>query len=585
VSNTICDDSLPDQPARSMAEPPSLLFMFFAQLLAHDIAHTPSLPGADSAEAMPIRVPAGDRHYDPDASAKPALLRMRRSIYRVMMVHDIEAAREVHAADHSQDSSSHGVQHSQREQLNKATSFLDASFLYGPTQQRASALRRGCRGELVAYPHPRSRRAMPPFNIPIAHSGVNLTGHRGETALENDNPLAAPVESLFVAGDPRSMENPALLGLHVVFLREHNQLARKIHTALCALHPDGGGPVDCAAQASSCDEAHDEEVYQLARSLVIAELQSVVINEFLPVLLGDVQLSTQRSGYAGYRADLSPSVLNEFATAAFRFGHSLAPSDIAVRPSPAHMGSHLEDLHLKDVFHLRGERFMGDSPALEGVLTGVAQQPSEPLDERINDALRNFLQGPGRMRPAREQTRGYGLDLASFNVQRGRDHGLADFNSVRSALGLARLDFDDGPWVASGCAERLRALYASADDIDLWIGGLCEQPTSSGAGLLGETFKTIVRAQFDALIEGDRFWHEAPLPHGLGNELAAAVRRATTFRSMLQRHGVTLSGVGREGDREAGEVSRDHDLARHSVFRLPAGIYKRLPQKKRSSSS
>ena len=67
---------------------------------------------------------------------------------------------------------------------------------------------------------------------------------------------------------------------------------------------------------------------------------------------------------------------------------------------------------------------------VDGILKYAASTHMEELDNRLVDSLRNFLFGqPGQG----------GLDLASLNIQRGRDHGLADYNTVRAAYGLPRV--------------------------------------------------------------------------------------------------------------------------------------------------
>ena len=62
-------------------------------------------------------------------------------------------------------------------------------------------------------------------------------------------------------------------------------------------------------------------------------------------------------------------------------------------------------------------RYLGTARALE-------------VDAHITDGLRTMLFViPGDAA---------GLDLAVFNIQRGREHGLPDYNTMREAYGLPR---------------------------------------------------------------------------------------------------------------------------------------------------
>lgn len=276
-------------------------------------------------------------------------------------------------------------------------------------------------------------------------------------------------DGFFLAGDIRANENVALTSMHTLWVREHNRVA----TELSLENPD----------------LTDEELYQQARKIVIGELQAITFNEYLPALFGDGVISK----YMGYDSSVDPSIANEFSNAAYRYGHTMLSSELLRLDANGDVAAE-GNISLVNAFFNPGEL---EANGIDSLLRGASVNLAQEIDNQLVDDVRNFLFGP----PGSG-----GFDLASLNIQRGRDHGLADYNATRVALGLEAVqsfsDISSDPEVAA----KLEALYGTVDNIDLWVGGLAEDhlPGSS----MGETFTAIIVDQFQRLRDGDRFWYQ-----------------------------------------------------------------------------
>ena len=113
-------------------------------------------------------------------------------------------------------------------------------------------------------------------------------------------------------------ENPGLTSLHTIFVREHNRVASQVK----GLRPWW----------------NDEKIYQESRRIVVAELQNIVYKEFLPIILGDE--TVDHGTNSAYNANDDSTVHNVFATAAYRFGHSLIAKELSMTSGDAY---NLED--------------------------------------------------------------------------------------------------------------------------------------------------------------------------------------------------------------------------------------------------
>ncbi len=364
-----------------------------------------------------------------------------------------------------------------RQQINVITAFIDGSQVYGSDATRAAALRTFSGGRLKT-----SAGDLLPLNT---------------MGLANDNALGLPAESLFVAGDARANENIELTAIQTLFVREHNRLADKY----AALNPTWT----------------DEQIYQQARRIVIGELQAITYNEFLPALLGAGALPS----YRGYNPRVNPGIANEFSTAAFRLGHSLLGNDVEFLDNqglPVH-----DDVELRDTFF---NPSLLKETGIDGVFKYLASDVAQEVDVHIVDEVRNFLFGP----PGSG-----GMDLAALNIQRGRDHGLADYNAVRVAYGLQPVTRFSQITSDVPTQQALQAAYGDVNNIDLWVGALAEDHLRGAS--VGPLLSKILVDQFTRLRDGDRFWYQRDLSATelrgvLSTSLADIIRLNTTTKNL-----------------------------------------------------
>ncbi len=226
----------------------------------------------------------------------------------------------------------------------------------------------------------------------------------------------------------------------------------------------------------------------------------ITYREFLPALLGPNALAP----YRGYNPDVDARIANIFSAAAYRFGHS-ALSPLLLRLKADGKPIAAGHLALRDAFFAPWRLIQ--EGGIEPVLRGLASQRCESVDPYLVDEVRNFLFGmPGAG----------GFDLASLNIQRGRDHGLPSYNDTRVALGLRRMRRFDQITPDSALQARLAVAYADVDDLDVWVGALAERPRPGAH--VGELIYTILKDQFETLRDGDRFWYARVLSRRIESE-------------------------------------------------------------------
>ena len=432
-----------------------------------------------------------------------------------------------------------------REQINTLSSFIDASNVYGTTQQRLEWLRTGpVDGQLA---NNAATLMLPDDYLPRVSSRKDVAA----PPVDLMGALAGTPERAVVAGDVRANENIALTAIQTLFAREHNRIV--------------------AALPAKLPESHK---FEIARRVVGAEVQAITYNEFLPAV------GVKLPRYRGYDPNVDPTLTNEFATVAFR-AHSMVHGEFEVDFDPGTYTAEqlatfrrsgievVEEAPSHLVIPLTvafGNPDLLQSVGLGPILASLAGERQYRNDEQIDNALRSVLFGVPRpgTDPTLRQTPvidpacfGGVVDLGALDIMRGRDHGIAPYNALRRAYGLAPkatfasitgessdafpidplieaakpsndpdiltfTELRDAAGVVldpadpetretavagvrrSPLAARLKALYGSTDAVDAFV-GLVSEPHVAGTEL-GELQLAVWRKQFTSLRDGDRFF-------------------------------------------------------------------------------
>lgn len=324
-----------------------------------------------------------------------------------------------------------------------------------------------------------------------AATASSLRNADGTLKTSSGNALPIDGNGNFISGDVRVMENPELIAMTTLFMREHNRLVVELH----AQHPGWNG----------------DRLYNEARAIDIAQEQNIVYHEFLPSLIGQTATGT----YHGYNPGVNVQATQEFTVAAFRVGHSQISNE---QTGIDNNGNVVFTQSLADAFFNTPSQDV--SNGIDALLRDLPNDDSQATDVYAVNSLRNLLAAPPNA-----------VDLIATDIQRERDAGLGTLNQTRTALHLtpytsfAQLTSD------TTVAAHLQQVYTTIDNVDLFIGGLAENHASNG-GVVGPTFQAIIADQFDRLRTGDRFFFEN---EGFSKAELANIK-ATTLSDIISRN-------------------------------------------------
>jgi len=241
----------------------------------------------------------------------------------------------------------------------------------------------------------------------------------GQGPAHEKEDLARNGKGVALIGDPRNDENRVLSQLQLLMIRFYNKVYDGVVAKKLSNLPAGLTEKDL----------DKKEIYEEARKLVTWHYQWIVINEFLPIMVGSDLMNDIMSNGRKWYTPKSLFIPVEFSVAAYRFGHSMVPQELALQKNgdihpifSAAFGIGFKPIS-DDIQVVHWERFFN----IDGT-----HQFADKLDTKLATILLDlpFIRDPDASKRS----------LATRNLTRGNSFLIPSGETVAKCMGLENDD-------------------------------------------------------------------------------------------------------------------------------------------------
>jgi hypothetical protein len=290
-------------------------------------------------------------------------------------------------------------------------------------------------------------------------------------------------QGMALVGDPRNDVHAFMTGLQLAFIGAHNRLVDRLRA----------------------DGVPESELFDDARRVVIWHYHWVILNDFLPNLVGnEMTASVLNDGLRFYHLRGDPFIPVEFADAAYRYGHSQIKGDYRLQEGGQRFPVFPD---LKGFRPLAPEHVI-DWALLFDVPGHQRAQRAKPIDGQLPTSL---IRLPESITGVVEVS-AY-RSLAARDLQRGMGTGLPSGEAVARAIGaraLTRQELALGDW---------------QDETPLWL-YILREAAVRGAGdhlgevggrIVAEVVVGIIRTDPESYFTNDPSWQPTLASHDAGS--------------------------------------------------------------------